>query len=71
MVQVSGCSSEEQHLCTNGDLFARRPQKVAVAMPREEEYTWLADFNKDGREDILMHHPSATEPHRLTILMAR
>ena len=53
------------------DLFARRPQKVAVSMPREEEYTWLADFNKDGREDILMHHPSATEPHRLTILMAR
>ena len=28
-------------------LFARRPQKVAVAMPYEE-YTWLVDLNKDG-----------------------
>ena len=38
------------------DLFARRPQKVAVAMPNEE-YTWLVDLNKDGKQDILMHHP--------------
>ncbi len=52
------------------DLFARRPQKVAVAMPREE-YTWLVDLNKDDKQDILMHHPSTTEPHRLTMLVAR
>ena len=52
------------------DLFARRPQKVAVAMP-DEEYTWLVDLNKDGKQDILMHHPSTTEPHRLTMLIAR
>ena len=65
------------------DLFARRPQKVVVAMPNEE-YTWLVDLNKDGKQDILMHHPftlrdahgarrlpPGTEPHRVTVLIAR
>ncbi len=53
------------------DLFARRPQKVAVAMPDDEEYTWLVDLNKDGKQDILMHHRSTTEPHRVTMLIAQ
>ena len=52
------------------DLFAQKPQKVAVVMPYEE-YTWLVDFNKDGRQDLLMHHPSTTEPHRVTMLIAQ
>jgi len=52
-------------------LFSRRPQKVAVAMPDDEEYTWLVDLNKDGRQDILMHHRSTTQPHRVTMLIAR
>ncbi len=39
------------------NLFARRPQVVAVAVPNDEEYTWLVDLNKDGKQDILMHHP--------------
>ena len=51
------------------DLFARKPQKVAVVMPYEE-YTWLVDFNKDGLQDLLMHHPT-TEPHRVTMLVAQ
>ena len=51
-------------------LFARKPQKVEVAMPNEE-YTWLVDLNKDGVQDILMHHPSTTKPHRVMILIAR
>ena len=66
------------------DLFARRSQEVAVAIPNDEEYTWLVDLNKDGKQDILMHHPftlrdahggrrrrPGTEPHRVTVLMAR
>ncbi len=53
------------------DLFARRPQKVAVAMPDDEEYTWLVDLNKDGKQDLLMHHRSTTEPHRVTMLIAQ
>ena len=52
------------------DLFSRRPQKVAVTMPNEE-YVWLVDLNKDGKQDILLHHPSTTEPHRVTMLVAR
>ena len=52
------------------NLFAKKPQKVMVAMPNEE-YTWLVDLNKDGVQDILMHHPSTTKPHRVMILIAR
>ena len=66
------------------DLFSRLPQDVAVAVPNDEEYTWLVDLNQDGRQDILMHHPftlrdahgapiqpPGTEPHRVTMLIAR
>lgn len=58
------------------DLFARRQQKVAVAIPKDEEYaweeyTWLVDLNKDGRQDVLLHHPSTTWPHRVITLIAR
>ena len=66
------------------DLFSQRPQNVAVAVPNDEEYTWLVDLNKDGKQDILMHHPftlrdahgarklpPGTEPHRVTVLIAR
>ena len=66
------------------DMFARRPQEVPVAFPNDEEYTWLVDLNKDGVQDVLMHHPftlrdahgaprqpPGTEPHRVTLLIAR
>lgn len=61
------------HLGVPGrDVFARRPRRIAVAAPEDEEYTWLTDLNRDGRQDILMHHPStATEPHRVTVLLSR
>ena len=65
------------------DLFARRPQTVAVTL-HDEEYTWLVDLNRDGKQDILMHHPftlrdahgaprrpPGTEPHRVKVLIAR
>jgi hypothetical protein len=52
------------------DLFVRKPQKVAVNMPYEE-YTWLVDLNRDGMQDLLMHHPSTTEPHRVIMLIAQ
>ena len=51
-------------------LFARKPQKVAVNMPYEE-YTQLVDLNKDGVGNLLMHHPSITEPHRVTMIIAQ
>ena len=66
------------------ELFARQPQRVAVALPNDGEYTWLVDLNKDGVQDIFMHHPftlrdahgapkrrPGTEPHRVTMLIAR
>ena len=66
------------------DLFSQRSQDVAVAVPNDEEYTWLVDLNKDGKQDVLMHHPftlrdahgapkrsPGTEPHRVTMLIAR
>ena len=64
-------------------LFARQPQEVAVAVPNDEEYIWLVDLNKDGKQDILMHHPftrdaggasirpPGTDLHRLTMLIAQ
>ena len=61
------------HLGVPGpDLFARRPLRIAVAAPEDEEYTWLTDLNGDGRQDVLMHHtPTASGPHRVTVLMSR
>ncbi len=66
------------------ELFARQPQKVAVELPNDEEYTWLKDINRDGRQDIVMHHPftrrdahgapempPGTEPQRVTMLIAQ
>ena len=66
------------------EIFAQQPQEVKVAVPNDEEYTWLVDLNRDGVQDILMHHPftlrdahgapklaPGTEPHRVTMLIAR
>ncbi len=66
------------------EMFAERPQKVAIELPNDEEYTWLADINGDGRQDIVMHHPfmqrdahgapempPGTEPQRVTMLIAQ
>ena len=40
------------------DLFSQQPQAFAIAVPNDEEYTWLVDL-KQGcwQADILMHHP--------------
>ena len=66
------------------ELFAQQRQEVRVAMPNDEEYTWLVDLNKDGVQDLLMHHPftlrdghgapihpPGIESHRVTLLIAR
>jgi len=52
-------------------LWSRQPQEVAATLPGDERNSWLVDLNQDGKQDLLMHHPSATEPHRLTMLIAR
>lgn len=66
------------------ELFARNPRTVAVELPNDGEYTWLADLNRDGRQDIVVHHPFTlrdphggrlrppdTERHRVTLLVSR
>ena len=66
------------------ELFARNPRTVAVELPNDGEYTWLADLNRDGRQDIVVHHPftlrdphggrlrpPGAERHRVTLLLAR
>ena len=52
-------------------LFARTPQKVAVAMPNDERNARLVDLNKDNKQDILIHYPSTTESHRVVLLIAQ
>ena len=52
-------------------LFARTPQKVAVTMPNDERNARLVDINKDNKQDLLIHYPSTTEPHRVTLLIAQ
>ena len=66
------------------DLFGPRAHEVKLPIPNDEEFIWLIDLNKDGKQDILMHHPftlrdghgaptqpPGTESHRLTLLIAR
>ena len=66
------------------DLFAEEPQKVAIELPNDEEFAWMTDLNRDGRQDIVMHHPftkrdahgapmelPGAEAHRVTLLIAR
>ena len=52
-------------------LFARKPQKVVVAMPNDERNARLVDLNKDNKRDLLIHYPSVTDPHRVALLIAR
>ena len=52
------------------ELFSQHPQIVAVDIPANEQNVRLVDFNKDGKQDILLHYPSKTDAHRLTLLMA-
>ena len=53
------------------ELFARKPQKVAVAMPNDERNARLVDLNKDNKQDLLIYYPSSTDPHRVTLLVAQ
>ena len=65
-------------------LFADEPRKVAIELPNDEEFAWMTDLNRDGRQDIVMHQPftkrdahgapmelHGTESHRVTLLISR
>ncbi|MYA18254.1 MAG: VCBS repeat-containing protein [Gammaproteobacteria bacterium] len=53
------------------DPVAERPIKVAVDLPGNELNARLADLDKDGKEDLVIQHPSAKGPGRISILMAQ
>ena len=52
------------------EVFATEAIPVAVPMPRDERNAFVTDLNEDGHDDIVIHHPSHTEPNRVNILMA-
>jgi len=72
---IVGNSREELHVflgVPGPNLLSRNPHRVKVALPGDQDQNiWLAHLDKDGKEDILIHHPSATEPHRVIMLLAR
>lgn len=51
--------------------LAMRAVKVAVRSPRDDRFAQVRDLDGDGREDIVIHHPSAKELNRVSILMTR
>ncbi|MCY3821230.1 MAG: VCBS repeat-containing protein [Gammaproteobacteria bacterium] len=54
------------------DPFQAPAVRIPVAIPAAGDlHVRLADVNRDGREDVVIHHPSSTEPNRVIVLMAR
>ncbi len=67
----------------SAEIFTRKSKDISVSVPSDEEYVWMFDMNKDGKQDIIMHHPfserdvhggrkqgSGEEPHRVVVLMS-
>ena len=53
------------------ELLAQTPEKITVAMPNDERNARLVNLNRDNKQDILIHHPSTTDPHRVILLTAQ
>lgn len=49
------------------ELFSQQSKDVAVPLPNDGEYVWLADINKDAKQDILLHYTG----DRVAILIAQ
>ncbi len=67
---------------TGPEVFSQEGQKVSVILPSDEEFAWLVDINRDGKQDILMHHlftqrdihganvqPPGREVHRVVLMV--
>lgn len=52
------------------DPFAGEPRHVTVDLPSNEFNSMLADLDHDGREDVVLFHPSETATNRVVVLMA-
>ena len=53
------------------ELLSRDSERIAVTLPRDERNAWLVDLDRDGKDDIVVHHPSDEGPHRVVVLRAR
>ena len=53
------------------DPLETEAAKVQVSIPSDERHARLADLDRDGKQDVVIAHPSRTEKGRITILMAR
>jgi hypothetical protein len=53
------------------NLFARQPQNISVDLPGDPANFRSVDLNGKGKLDIVIHHPSPTDPHRIITLMSR
>ena len=54
------------------ELFAHEPQEVTAELPRDLSRDMrLLDINDDQKQDLLFHHRSDTEPHWVTLLIAK
>ena len=53
------------------DPYAGQAFHVSVAIPADERNARLVDLDRDAKQDVVIQHPSASEPGRMTILMAR
>ncbi len=53
------------------ELLAQTPEKIIVAMPNDERNARLVNLNRDNKQDILIHHPSTTDPHQVILLTAQ
>lgn len=71
---VVGESPNELHVFlgqSGPDLLAQQPLRIEVPLPQDERNVRLVDLNNDRRQDILIHHPSKTEPQRVTMLISQ
>jgi len=64
---------DELHLhvgAPGSELFARQHQVIDVRMPAQE-FAWLADLDRNGKQDVVLHHRSPNGPQQVTILLSR
>lgn len=54
------------------NVFGQQAEIVRVALTANgEEDARLADLNRDGKQDVLVNHPSSTEPQRIVVLLSK
>lgn len=71
-------SPKELHIYLGGsaaDLLTQPPTKVSVVLPHDERNSWLVDLDRDGKQDLILHHVptdrASGQSHRITTLIAR